>query len=45
MMMNLHENQELFEEVLFVASHDVKDGGLGVKRMFLEKDYLSLNLR
>lgn len=39
MMMNLHENQELFEEVLFVASHDVKDGGLGVKRMFLEKDY------
>ena len=38
-MMNLHENQELFEEILFVASHDVKDGGLGVKRMFLEKDY------
>ena len=27
-MMNLHENQELFEEVLFVASHDVKDGGI-----------------
>ena len=38
-MMTLHENQELFEEILFVASHDVKDGGLGVKRMFLEKDY------
>lgn len=28
-MMNLHENQELFEEVLFVASHDVKDGAYG----------------
>ena len=38
-MMTLHENRELFEEILFVASHDVKDGGLGVKRMFLEKDY------
>ena len=38
-MMTLHENQDLFEEILFAASHDVKDGGLGVKRMFLEKDY------
>lgn len=38
-MMTLHENRELFEEVLFAASHDEKDGGLGVRRMFLEKDY------
>ena len=38
-MMTLHENQELFDEILFVASHDVEDGGLGVKRMLLEKDY------
>lgn len=37
--MKLHENTELFEELLTAASQPEKQGGLGVRQAFLEKDY------
>lgn len=37
--MNLHENREVFEEVLTAASLPVEQGGIGVRLAFLEKDY------
>lgn len=37
--MNLHENREVFEEVLAAASLPVEQGGIGVRLAFLEKDY------
>ncbi len=36
--MNLHENREVFEEVLAAASLPVEQGGIGVRLAFLEKD-------
>ena len=36
---NLHENREVFEEVLTAASLPVEQGGVGVRLAFLEKDY------
>lgn len=37
--MNLHENQELFAELLIAASQPEERGGLGIRQAFLEKDY------
>lgn len=37
--MRLHENWELFSEALQAASQPVEDGGLGIKSIFIEKDY------
>lgn len=37
--MNLHENRDVFEEVLTAASLPVEQGGIGVRLAFLEKDY------
>lgn len=37
--MNLHENKELFADAIVAASQSEEDGGLGIKRVFLEKDY------
>lgn len=37
--MNLHENRKLFSEAIIAASQAKEDGGLGVKQMFVEKDY------
>ena len=37
--MRLHENRELFSAALQAASQPVEDGGLGIKSIFIEKDY------
>ena len=37
--MKLHENRELFSDALQAASRPVEDGGLGIKGIFIEKDY------
>ena len=37
--MNLHENKQLFEDAILAASQSREDGGLGIKQVFLEKDY------
>ena len=37
--MNLHENKELFADAVLAASQSKEDGGLGVKQIFIEKDY------
>lgn len=37
--MNLHENKQLFAEAILAASQSLEDGGLGIKQVFLEKDY------
>lgn len=42
--MRLHENWDLFSDALQAASQPVEDGGLGIKSIFIEKDYLDLSL-
>ena len=37
--MRLHEDWELFSDALQAASQPVEDGGLGIKSIFIEKDY------
>ena len=37
--MKLHENQELFADAIQAAAQPVEDGGLGIKSIFIEKDY------
>lgn len=37
--MRMHENQELFSDALQAASRPTNEGGLGIKSVFLEKDY------
>lgn len=37
--MTLHTNAALFEEILDAASQPVTDGGLGIEKLFIEKDY------
>lgn len=37
--MKLHENRELFSDALQAASQAIEDGGLGIKSIFIEKDY------
>lgn len=37
--MRLHENWELFSDALQAASRPLEEGGLGIKSIFIEKDY------
>lgn len=37
--MKLHENRELFSDALQAAFQAIEDGGLGIKSIFIEKDY------
>ena len=37
--MRLHENWELFSAALQAASQPLEEGGLGIKSIFIEKDY------
>lgn len=37
--MNLHENKDAFTAAIQLASASKKDGGLGIKQIYLEKDY------
>lgn len=37
--MNLHDNSELFSDIIDAASLPVHEGGLGISATFIEKDY------
>jgi len=37
--MNLHQNPTLFAEILDAASAPTEEGGLGIEKIFIEKDY------
>jgi hypothetical protein len=37
--MRLHENQQLFNDAILAASRPKDEGGLGIKSIFIEKDY------
>lgn len=37
--MNLDDNQSLFAAAVQFASRSKEDGGLGIKPIFIEKDY------
>jgi len=37
--MKLHENRELFTEAITAAALPREEGGLGIRSIFLEKDY------
>lgn len=37
--MRLHENRQLFADAINAASRPKKEGGLGIKSIFIEKDY------
>lgn len=37
--MKLHENKELFTEAIQAASRSIPEGGIGIKDIFIEKDY------
>ena len=37
--MRLHENKQLFADAINAASRPKNDGGLGIKSIFIEKDY------
>ena len=37
--MKLHENKELFSDAIIAASRPENEGGLGIKEIFIEKDY------
>ncbi len=37
--MILHENKQLFKDLILAASQSIEAGGLGIKREFIEKDY------
>lgn len=37
--MRLHENWDLFSDALQATSRPISDGGLGIKSIFIEKDY------
>ena len=37
--MRLHENPELFKSAILAAAQTIEDGGLGIKPLFIEKDY------
>lgn len=37
--MKLHEDQQLFHDAVLAASQSKEDGGLGIKSIFIEKDY------
>lgn len=37
--MKLHENKQLFADAINAASRPKSEGGLGIKSVFIEKDY------
>ena len=37
--MNLHENKDLFTAAIQLASNPKSEGGLGIKEIYIEKDY------
>lgn len=37
--MNLHDNKDIFEAAIQLASASKEEGGLGIKQIYLEKDY------
>jgi len=37
--MRLHENRQLFNDAILAASRPKSEGGLGIKSIFIEKDY------
>lgn len=37
--MNLHDNPQLFADAISFASRPVDEGGLGIREIFIEKDY------
>ena len=37
--MRLHENREYFADAIEAAARPVSEGGLGIKSVFIEKDY------
>ncbi len=37
--MKLHENSQLFSDAINAASQPINEGGLGIKSIFIEKDY------
>lgn len=37
--MNLHDNKDIFEAAIQLASATKEEGGLGIKQIYLEKDY------
>ena len=37
--MKLHDNKELFQDTILAAERPVEEGGLGIKSLFIEKDY------
>ncbi|MBQ4018972.1 MAG: nucleotidyl transferase AbiEii/AbiGii toxin family protein [Paludibacteraceae bacterium] len=37
--MKLHENPELFKSAILAAAQPIEDGGLGIRPLFIEKDY------
>lgn len=37
--MRLHENRDLFQDTILAAERPVEEGGLGIKSLFIEKDY------
>ena len=37
--MRLHENKQLFADAINAASRPKSEGGLGIKSIFIEKDY------
>lgn len=37
--MNLHDNKNIFEAAIQLASASKEEGGLGIKQIYLEKDY------
>lgn len=43
--MRLHEKRELFAEAILAASRSVEEGGLGIKDVYIEKDYCGLRLQ
>ena len=36
--MNLHDNKDIFEAAIQLASAPKEEGGLGIKQIYLEKD-------
>lgn len=37
--MKLHENPQLFADAIEADSRPIEEGGLGIKSIFIEKDY------
>lgn len=37
--MKLHESKQLFADAIEAAARPISEGGLGIKSIFIEKDY------